>query len=179
MSHPPQVLESVAAAPRARPPSKNLYTPEERQRRDATRWTLVQGVLAPIQFLVCAISVVLVLRTLWTGEGLWLANASFVVKAFLLLVIMVTGSIWEKVVFGQWLFAPAFFWEDVVSMGVIALHLAGLVALFTGWLPAREQMLLTLAAYAAYIVNAVQFLLKLSAARQARPAAGEAQEVLA
>ena len=29
--------------------------------------------------------------------------------------IMVTGAIWEKVVFGQYLFAPAFFWEDVFS----------------------------------------------------------------
>jgi 3-vinyl bacteriochlorophyllide hydratase len=152
-----------------------LYTPEERRRRDASPWTTVQGVLAPLQFVVCAASALLVLRWLATGEGLALATASFVLKCALLYLIMVTGSVWEKAVFGRWLFAPAFFWEDVVSMGVIALHTACLVAMATGWLDARAQMLLVLAAYAAYIVNAAQFLLKLRAARLAAPS----REVLA
>jgi 3-vinyl bacteriochlorophyllide hydratase len=142
-----------------------LYSAEERSRRDATPWTLVQGVLAPLQFLVFGISLILVLRFLATGEGLFAASASFVLKCALLVLIMVTGSVWEKVVFGRWLFAPAFFWEDVVSMGVIALHAACLVAMATGWLSPRAQMLLALAAYGAYVVNAVQFLLKLRAAR--------------
>jgi 3-vinyl bacteriochlorophyllide hydratase len=142
-----------------------LYSPAERARRDATRWTLVQGVLAPLQFLVFGVSLLLVLRFLATGEGLAAASASFVVKCALLYLIMVTGSVWEKVVFGRWLFAPAFYWEDVVSMGVIALHTACLVAMATGWLSPRAQMLLALAAYLAYVVNAVQFLLKLRAAR--------------
>ena len=142
-----------------------LYTDEERVRRDATRWTLVQGVLAPVQFLVFLVSLGLVLRWLATGEGFAAATASVVLKTLLLYTIMVTGSIWEKVVFGRWLFAPAFFWEDVFSMLVLALHTAYLAALFTGALDARGQMLLALAAYAAYLVNAAQFLLKLRAAR--------------
>jgi 3-vinyl bacteriochlorophyllide hydratase len=142
-----------------------LYTPEERQRRDATVWTLVQGVLAPVQFLACAVSLFLVLRYLATGEGLFAASVSFVVKTALLYTIMVTGSVWEKVVFGQWLFAPAFYWEDMVSMLVLALHTACLVAMFTGWLDARAQMLLALAAYTTYVINAAQFILKLRAAR--------------
>ncbi len=143
-----------------------LYTAQERQRRDATPWTLVQGVLAPVQFVVCAVSVFLVLRYLATGEGLFAASASFVLKTVLLYLIMVTGSVWEKVVFGRWLFAPAFFWEDVVSMLVLALHTACLIAMATGWLAPRAQMLLALAAYTAYGVNAVQFVLKLRAARR-------------
>jgi 3-vinyl bacteriochlorophyllide hydratase len=143
-----------------------LYTPEERRRRDATAWTLVQGVLAPVQFIVCAISVALVLRYLSSGDGLFAASASFVVKCALLYLIMVTGSVWEKVVFGRWLFAPAFFWEDVVSMLVLALHTACLIAMATGWLDARAQMLLALAAYTAYGINAAQFVLKLRAARR-------------
>ncbi len=142
-----------------------LYTPEQRRRRDASRWTLVQGVLAPLQFLVFAISLVLVLRYLASGEGLAWASASVVTKTLLLYTIMITGCIWEKVVFGVWLFAPAFFWEDVFSMLVLALHTAYLVALFTGALDARGQMLLALAAYAAYVINATQFILKLRAAR--------------
>jgi 3-vinyl bacteriochlorophyllide hydratase len=142
-----------------------LYTPEERQRRDATRWTLVQGVLAPVQFLIFLVSLALVVRFLWTGEGGTAATVSVVVKTLVLYTIMVTGCIWEKVVFGQYLFARAFFWEDVFSMAVLALHTAYLVALFTGALGLRGQMLLALAAYATYVINAAQFLLKLRAAR--------------
>ena len=142
-----------------------LYTPEQRARRDASRWTLVQGLLAPLQFVVFAVSLVLVLRSLATGDGLGAATTSVVVKTLTLYTIMVTGCIWEKVVFGQYLFAPAFFWEDVFSMGVLALHSAYLVALFTGALGARGQMLLALAAYAAYLINAGQFVWKLRLAR--------------
>jgi 3-vinyl bacteriochlorophyllide hydratase len=78
---------------------------------------------------------------------------------------MVTGCIWEKVVFGQYLFAPAFYWEDVFSMLVLALHSAYLIALFGGLLEPRALMWLALAAYAAYVINAAQFLIKLRAAR--------------
>jgi 3-vinyl bacteriochlorophyllide hydratase len=142
-----------------------LYTPAERERRDATVWTLVQGVLAPVQFLVFLVSLALVLRWLVSGEGYALANASVVLKTLVLYTIMVTGAIWEKVVFGRYLFAPAFYWEDVFSMLVLALHTAYLVALATGALDARGLMLLALAAYATYVINAAQFILKLRAAR--------------
>jgi 3-vinyl bacteriochlorophyllide hydratase len=130
---------------------------------------MVQGVLAPLQFAVFVVSLGLVLRYLATGEGLAVANASIVTKTAVLLTIMVTGSIWEKEVFGRYLFAPAFFWEDVVSMGVIALHVGYCVALFWGLLSPLNLMLLALAAYATYVVNAAQFVLKLRAARLSRP----------
>jgi 3-vinyl bacteriochlorophyllide hydratase len=147
-----------------------LYTSAERQRRDASPWTLVQGVLAPLQFVVFLVSLGLVLRTLATGEGAEIANASVVAKTLLLFAILVTGSIWEKVVFGRYLFAPAFFWEDVLSMLVLALHTAYLAALGLGWLGTPGLMVLALAAYAAYLINAGQFLLKLRAARLEAPA---------
>lgn len=143
---------------------KRLYTVEERARRDATKWTLVQGILAPLQFLAFGISLVLVLRYLATGEGYAMATASVLVKTAFLYIIMVTGAIWEKVVFGQYLLAPAFFWEDVFSFVVIALHTVYLIALFTGVSP-ESQMYLALAAYIAYVINAAQFILKLRAAR--------------
>lgn len=143
-----------------------LYTADQRRRRDETVWTLVQGVLAPLQFLVCLVSAALVVWSLRTGEMAAAAHASVLVKTVFLLAIMVTGSIWEKVVFDRWLFAPAFFWEDVVSFGVIALHLAYVLALFGGWLSDNALFALALTAYAAYAVNAAQFLLKLRAARR-------------
>jgi 3-vinyl bacteriochlorophyllide hydratase len=142
-----------------------LYTAEERRRRDESGWTLVQGVLAPIQFLVFLISLGLVSRTLMTGDGAWAADLSILAKTLILYTIMVTGSIWEKVVFGKWLFARPFFWEDVFSMLVLALHTAYLVMLFGGIGSVQERMLVALAAYAAYVINAGQFLLKLRAAR--------------
>lgn len=128
-------------------------------------WTLVQGVLAPLQFLVFLISLVLVLRYLATGEGLNAATISVVVKTLVLYTIMVTGSIWEKDVYGVWLFAEPFYWEDVFSMLVLALHTAYLVALWQGLLSPQGLMVLALAAYASYVINAGQFLLKLRAAR--------------
>ena len=142
-----------------------LYTPEERLRRDASPWTLVQGILAPLQFLVFLVSLALVLRYFWTGNGAEAAAISVVVKTLVLYTIMITGSIWEKVVFDKWLFAHAFFWEDVFSFLVLALHTAYLYVLFTDALPVAQQLYLALAAYAAYVINAVQFILKLRAAR--------------
>jgi len=148
-----------------------LYTPEERERRDSSPWTMVQGILAPFQFLVFLVSLAFVIRYILTGEGFALATWSIVIKTLVLYTIMITGAIWEKEVFGRYLFAPAFFWEDVFSMLVLALHTAYLAAVLLGWGTPLEQMVLALAAYAAYVVNAVQFVLKLRAARRDEEAA--------
>ncbi len=159
-------------------PPGGLYTDEERARRDASPWTVVQGVLAPLQFAVFLVSLGLVLRYLVTGEGQAVAEASVVAKTLTLYTIMVTGCVWEREVFGRYLFARPFFWEDAFSMLVLALHTAYLAALGFGWGDAQAQMWLALAAYAAYVVNAAQFVLKLRAARlderarKAQPPAG-------
>ena len=146
-------------------PAKPLYTPEQRIRRDTSKWTLVQGLLAPFQFVVFLVSLALVARFLLTGEGEQAAMLSVVIKTLVLYTIMITGAIWEKVVFGHYLFVEAFFWEDVFSMLVLALHTAYLVCVYFGYLTVTQQMLLALAAYAAYVINAAQFILKLRAAR--------------
>jgi 3-vinyl bacteriochlorophyllide hydratase len=147
------------------PARKPLYTAAERARRDASGWTLVQGILAPVQFLVFIVSLALVLRYLATGEGYWAATASVVVKTAVLYLIMVTGAIWEKVVFGQYLLAPAFYWEDMFSFAVIALHTAYIFGLLSGALSPESLMFLALAAYGTYVINAAQFILKLRLAR--------------
>jgi 3-vinyl bacteriochlorophyllide hydratase len=146
-------------------PRKRLYTEAERARRDATAWTLVQGLLAPAQFLAFGVSLILVLRYLLTGDGYAAATLSILVKTAFLLAIMVTGAIWEKKVFGQYLFAPAFFWEDVFSFAVIALHSLYVAMLWTNGMSPDGLMFLALAAYTAYVINAGQFLWKLRQAR--------------
>jgi 3-vinyl bacteriochlorophyllide hydratase len=160
-----QVFTARAAqALRTAPPVRALYTPEQRARRDSTRWTLVQGILAPVQFVAFAVSVAFVARYLATGEGYQAATVSILIKTALLYTIMITGALWEKAVFGQYLLAPAFFWEDMVSFAVIALHTAYLWLLWTD-APHGMQMGTALAAYALYVINATQFVLKLRAAR--------------
>ena len=142
-----------------------LYTDAQRKRRDESPWTLVQGLLAPVQFLIFGVSLFLVIRFLLTGEGASAAEISIVMKTCALYAIMITGSIWEKAVFDEWLFAKAFFWEDVFSMLVLALHTAYLVMLFNSWGTTEDRMYVALAGYAAYIINAGQFLYKLRMAR--------------
>lgn len=142
-----------------------LYTAEQRVIRDKTKWTLVQGILAPLQFLIFAISLGLVTRFLLTGEGYELATASIVAKTIILYLIMITGSIWEKVVFGEWLFVESFFWEDVFSMLVLGLQTLYLFSLILGWWTPREQMWIAVAAYVTYVINAAQFIWKLRMAR--------------
>ncbi|MCA9737786.1 MAG: 2-vinyl bacteriochlorophyllide hydratase [Gemmatimonadetes bacterium] len=171
-SRPPHTRPEPASPPAHSVPDRGdplarapLYTPVQRARRDASPWTRVQAVLAPLQVLVMLASAVLVLRYLGRGVGYDLATGSVLLKTALLYAIMVTGSIWEKDVFGRWLFAPAFFWEDVVSMVVVALHTVYLFGLFGGWMSERSLMALALLAYAVYAVNALQFVLKLRRAR--------------
>jgi 3-vinyl bacteriochlorophyllide hydratase len=142
-----------------------LYTDAQRKRRDESAWTLVQGILAPVQFFVFGISLFLVFRFLTTGVGQGAAEVSIILKTCVLYTIMVTGSIWEKAVFDEWLFAKPFFWEDVFSMAVLALHTAYLLMLFNHWGSPQQQMAVALAGYAAYVINAGQFLYKLRMAR--------------
>ena len=146
-----------------------LYTKDQRERRDATKWTVVQGILAPVQFAVFLVSLVLVLRYLMTGDGYAIATMSVVLKTLVLYSIMITGAIWEKTVFGQYLLAPAFFWEDVVSFVVIALHTLYLLFLFSDLASSFSLMILALLAYFVYVINAAQFLWKLRLARREQP----------
>ncbi len=165
----PYGISSGRATRRHGAARRPVYTQAERQRRDSTKWTLVQGLLAPFQFVVFAVSLVLLARWLMTGDGLVGAEASVVVKTLVLFTIMVTGAIWEKVVFGQYLFAPSFFWEDAFSMLVIGLHTAYVTAFMLGLGDADFRVGLALAAYAAYVINAGQFVMKLRQARREAP----------
>ncbi|HKJ15842.1 MAG TPA: 2-vinyl bacteriochlorophyllide hydratase [Xanthomonadales bacterium] len=142
-----------------------LYTEEQRKRRDDSIWTLVQGILAPVQFLVFLVSLALVWRFLATGDGYLAATSSIVIKTLVLYTIMITGSLWEKDVFGKYLFAGPFYWEDIVSSLVMVLHTAYVLVVVFGWLNATEQMVLALVAYTAYVINAAQYLIKFRRAR--------------
>ena len=78
---------------------------------------------------------------------------------------MITGAVREKVVFGQYLFAPAFLWEDLFSFAVIALHTLYLYGLFTAAFAPDALMFIALAASLTYAINVGQFILKLRRAQ--------------
>tara|TARA_E500000331_G_scaffold279272_1_gene272313 strand:+ start:239 stop:802 length:564 start_codon:yes stop_codon:yes gene_type:complete len=161
MSEVRPIIGPYGAENQAHIKNKNfLYTKEERQRRDQTPWTLVQGVLAPVQFVVFLVSLALVINYFISGNGENAALFSVVLKTIILYAIMITGSVWEKVVFGKYLFAKPFFWEDVFSILVLFLHSFYLVSLIIPTFSVVDQLSIALAAYLAYLINALQFLIK-------------------
>ncbi|MCA9973068.1 MAG: 2-vinyl bacteriochlorophyllide hydratase [Anaerolineales bacterium] len=147
----------------------STYTPEQLERRNKSKWTLVQAVLAPIQFLAFLTSLALVTRYLITGNGYEIANASVLVKITLLWLITITGMIWEKEIFGRWFLAPEFFWEDVGNAVAMLVHNLYFLARWLDW-SNRAVMTLMLVAYIAYLFNCAQFIAKGLRARQQRQA---------
>lgn len=150
----------------------DMYTPDQLARRDASRWTKVQAILAPIQFLAFLVSFGLVVRYLATGQGYAIANASVLVKIALLWTITITGMIWEKEIFGHYFLAREFFWEDVGNAVAMLMHNLYFLAQALHW-SSRTVMTLMLVAYCSYLVNCAQFVARgIRAGRQRRQAQG-------
>jgi 3-vinyl bacteriochlorophyllide hydratase len=144
-------------------------------KRDSSKWTPVQGILAPVQFLAFLISFGMIVFYLVTGEGYTLATISVLVKIALLWAITVTGMFWEKDVFDQWFLAPEFFWEDALNAVAMVMHNLYFIAILLGW-SQDAVMTLMLVAYMSYIVNCAQFFVRGLQARKQRLAAGTAEE---
>ena len=146
------------------------YTPEQMQRRQSSRWTMVQAITAPLQFLAFLVSLGLVLRYLMLGTGYEVAHVASLVKVALMVFITVTGMLWEKDVYGKYFLAPEFFWEDLVNGISLLFHLA-----FVGvWLSGAAEhtvMEVMAVALATYVVNFAQFAWRgVQSARQRRRA---------
>ncbi|ARM30644.1 2-vinyl bacteriochlorophyllide hydratase [Prosthecochloris sp. HL-130-GSB] len=138
------------------------YTPEQLAKRNASVWTKVQAILAPIQFLVFLAG----LSITWLYKaGIGIEEFSWVtifviLKTFILVLIFVTGAFFEKEVFDEYVFAPEFFWEDVGSAIAMVVHISYFVLFFMGL---DENILIWTAflAYLSYLVNAAQFVIRL------------------
>ncbi len=136
-----------------------MYTPEQLARREASRWTRVQIILAPIQFIAFIISFALVIRYLMTGEGYWIATISVWIKIALIWALTITGMLWEHDVYGKYFLAPEFFWEDMGNLIALITHNLYFVAQGLGW-SSRDVMLVMVVAYTTYLINATQFIVK-------------------
>ncbi|MBC8160257.1 MAG: 2-vinyl bacteriochlorophyllide hydratase [Roseiflexaceae bacterium] len=157
-----------------------MYTPEQLIRRNTSPWTLIQAVLAPVQFLAFLASFALVARYLATGEGYDAANISVLIKIALLWLITITGMIWEKEIFGHYFLAKEFFWEDVGNAVALLTHNLYFLAIWLG-VSHQATMALMLAAYCTYLINCAQFVRRgIMAAKQRRAAKanGTAQQAL-
>jgi len=146
------------------------YTAEQMERRNKSKWTIVQIILAPLQFLSFIASLVLIMYYLATGNGYEIATFSVWVKIALLWAITITGMFWEKDVFDKWFLAKEFFWEDAFNALAMVMHNLYFLALLAGW-SERELMLLMLVAYISYLLNFGQFFIRGLQARKQRLAA--------
>jgi 3-vinyl bacteriochlorophyllide hydratase len=138
------------------------YTPEQLEKRNASKWTTVQAILAPIQFLIFLAGLTV---TYLYSQGIWITDFTWIttfviLKTAMLVLIFVTGGFFELEVFGQFAFAHEFFWEDFGSAIAMIVHISYFI-LF--WMGLDEQMLITTAylAYLSYLVNAAQFVIRL------------------
>lgn len=136
-----------------------LYTPDQLARRNASPWTRIQFILAPIQFIAFLISFGLVVRYLLTGEGYLIATISVWVKITLIWALTITGMLWEKDVYNHYFMAKEFFWEDLGNLIAILTHNFYFVVQWLHW-DQRSVMLVMLFAYITYLFNAAQFIVK-------------------
>jgi 3-vinyl bacteriochlorophyllide hydratase len=137
------------------------YTPEQLQKRNASVWTKVQGILAPIQFLIFLAGLTVTwLYTKGTITDFGWITTFVTLKTFMLVLIFVTGGFFELEVFGKFAFAHEFFWEDFGSAIAMIVHISYFILFWMG----LEQHILILTAYLAYLsylINAAQFVIRL------------------
>ncbi|MBZ4219860.1 MAG: 2-vinyl bacteriochlorophyllide hydratase [Chlorobium sp.] len=138
------------------------YTPEQLERRNASVWTKVQGILAPIQF-VMFLAGITVTWLYQSDNGIdnfaWI-TFFVTLKTFMLVLIFVTGGFFELEVFGQFAFVHEFFWEDFGSAIAMVVHLSYFILFFMG-LDESTLIWTALLAYLSYLVNAAQFVIRL------------------
>ena len=142
------------------------YTPEQLRKRNNSVWTTVQLVLAPIQFVVFIVGVILTFMY-YNGslENFSLVTWALLIKTIFLVVLFVTGAFFEKEIFDIWVYSPEFFWEDIGSSVATIVHFLYFVLAYLGF--SQEALIWTaFAAYFTYVVNAAQYLIRIYLEKQ-------------
>jgi 3-vinyl bacteriochlorophyllide hydratase len=138
------------------------YTPEQLAKRNASIWTDIQIILAPIQFLVFVTGVsvtVLYLNGLFISNFYWVSVA-ILFKTLFFALLFITGMFFEKEIFNKWVYSKEFLWEDIGSTVAAAFHLLYFVMAYLGY---SDDVLVWEAflAYFTYIINALQYLVRI------------------
>jgi len=138
------------------------YTPEQLVKRNASIWTDIQIILAPIQFLIFVAGVTI---TILYANGLFITDFYWVsvvilFKTLFFALLFITGMFFEKEIFDKWVYSKEFLWEDIGSTVAAAFHLLYFVLAFLGY---PEDVLIWEAflAYFTYVVNALQYLVRI------------------
>jgi 3-vinyl bacteriochlorophyllide hydratase len=138
------------------------YTPDQLARRNASVWTKVQAILAPIQFVMflTGLTVTYLYKSDILIHDFYWITFFVTLKTLMLVLIFVTGGFFELEVFGQFAFAHEFFWEDFGSAIAMIVHISYFVLFFIG-LDENTLIWTALLAYLSYLVNAAQFVIRL------------------
>lgn len=141
------------------------------ERRDASVWTRIHPIFAIGQLGVFVVSAALLALYAFHAVPFTAVYLSVLMKIVLMLGAIVTGSLWEHDVFGEWWFADEFFVEDVMTLNVFLLHVGVVV-----WYFAQPDRLgpvagLLVFAYVIYTINVAQYIIQHAGARPARAAA--------
>jgi 3-vinyl bacteriochlorophyllide hydratase len=129
-----------------------------RDRRDASIWTSIHPVFAIGQLGVFVVSLVLVALYALHVVAFSAVHLSVLIKIAFMVGAVITGSLWERDVYGKWWFAHEFFIEDVMTLNVFLLHVGYLVAVY-GWPDNSRAYLAMLGiAYFVYGLNVCQYI---------------------
>lgn len=129
-----------------------------RDRRAASLWTMIHPLFAIGQLLAFLVSVGLLIAYFRGSVPFHVVHVSVLAKIALMVGAVVTGSLWERDVFGYFWFAPEFLFEDVMTLVVFIFQMSylAMVALHPDRMPAIVGMLC--AAYVVYLANVAQYI---------------------
>ncbi len=131
-----------------------------RSRRAASIWTTIHPLFAIGQLLAFFVSLGLLIAYFRHAVPFHTVHVSVLIKIGLMVGAVISGSFWERDVFGWWWFAPEFLAEDVMTLMVFVLQLTYLAMT---WLhPGRMGPIVAVLcfAYAVYVANVAQYIHK-------------------
>lgn len=138
------------------------YTPEQLMKRNASVWTDIQLILAPIQFFVFLAGVIVTFLYVQNDQifSFYWVSVAILFKTLFFGLLLVTGAYFEKEIFDKWIYGKEFLWEDVGSTVAAFFHLLYFVMAYMGY---PEDVLIWEAflAYFTYVVNALQYLVRI------------------
>jgi 3-vinyl bacteriochlorophyllide hydratase len=138
------------------------YTPEQLAKRNASVWTEIQILLAPVQFVIFLTGVCLniLYANHYASFDFYWISVAILFKTLFFVILFITGMFFEKDIFGKWVFSKEFFWEDVGSSVATFFHFLYFVLTWKGY-PDSELVIWSSVAYSSYIINALQYLARI------------------
>ena len=138
------------------------YTPEQLLKRNASVWTDIQIILAPVQFLlfVAGVTITALYQNALFVPGIYWVSLAILFKTLFFALLFITGMFFEKEIFNKWVYSKEFLWEDIGSTIAAAFHLLYFILAFLGY-PEHVLIWEAFLAYLTYVLNALQYLTRI------------------